>query len=419
MHPAVADVQEPAAFAPTIAQPPAPSKPPRRFLRRSLIGGAVLLALAGSGVGAAYAYDRSTDDRFLPGVRVADVDVEGQRPAEVVSNVDARFRAEGDKEVPVTVVGANSGNGGNGGNKAPASPSLEELGLRADTAAVVARAHSDERSMGMPRRVWHRLLGKPVDRSYPVRFRLDAGRVTAVMANLAKEVDRKPEDAKIDTSTGFVTITPAVPGRALDQKLGQSRLMEAGERLANGEAPGSETAKAGVEVPVGAIPPKVTTYADVILIRTNENRLYHYENGALARAYTVATGTPQYPTPKGRFQITLKRFRPTWVNPDPGGWGASLPPSIPPGPGNPLGTRALNLNAPGIRIHGTANVASLGTAASHGCIRMSIPESEALFDRVETGTPVIIIPGPGVIKPAPAVPSSTFNPAAPVDLEAG
>ncbi len=410
MHPAVADVQEPAASAPRIAQPPAPPKPPRRFLRRSLIGGAVLFALAGSGVGAAYAYDRSTDDRFLPGVRVADTDVEGQRPAEVIANVDARFRAEGDKEVPVSVVG---------GNKSAASPSLDELGLRADTAAVVARAQSDERSMGMPRRVWHRLLGKPVDRTYPVRFRLDAGRVTAVMANLAKEVDRKPEDAKIDTSTGFVTITRAVPGQALDQKVGQSRLMEVGERLANGEAPGVETAKAGVEVPVGTIQPKVTTYADVILIRTNENRLYHYENGALVRAYSVATGTPQYPTPKGRFQITLKRFRPTWVNPDPGGWGASLPPSIPPGPGNPLGTRALNINSPGIRIHGTANVASLGTAASHGCIRMSIAESEALFDRVETGTPVIIIPGPGVIKPAPAVPSSTFNPTAPVDLEAG
>ena len=416
MHPAVADVQEPAASTPRIAQPPAPPAPPRRFLRRSLIGGGVLLALAGSGMGAAYAYDRSTDDRFLPGVRVADVDVEGQQPAEVIANVDARFRAEGDKEVPVTVVG---GNGGNGGNKAAASPSLQELGLAADTAAVVTRAQSDERSMGMPRRVWHRLVDKPVDRTYPVRFRLDAGRVTAVMANLAKQVDRKPEDAKIDTSSGFVTITRAVPGQALDQKVGQSRLMEAGERLANGEATGSETANAGVEVPVGVIQPKVTTYADVILIRTNENRLYHYENGALVRAYSVATGTPQYPTPKGRFQITLKRFRPTWVNPAPGGWGASLPASIPPGPGNPLGTRALNLNSPGIRIHGTANVASLGTAASHGCIRMSIAESEALFDRVETGTPVIIIPGPGVIKPAPAVPSSTFNPAAPVDLEAG
>ncbi len=370
------------------------------------------MVLLGGVVGAAYAYDQNTDGRFLPGVRVAEVDVEGQRPAEVIANVDARFRAEGSKQIPVSVAGA----------KAKASPSLEELGLRADTAAVVARAEADERSMGMVKRVRHRLFAKPVDRSYPVRFRLDPGRATAVMSKLAKEVDRKPEDARIDTSSGLVNIVPSVPGQALDQKVGESKLIELGERLANGEAaPTDASAAAGVEVPVQTIQPKVSNFADVILIRTNENKLYHYENGALARTYTVATGTPQYPTPKGRFQIVLKRFRPTWVNPDPGGWGASLPASIPPGPGNPLGTRALNLNAPGIRIHGTSNVASLGTAASHGCIRMSIGESEALFDRVEQGTPVIIIPGPPGPKPppVPAAPSSTFNPIAPIDLEAG
>ncbi len=413
MHPAVADVLEPVASAPKDLGPPAPPpEPRRRALRWVLIGGLTLLVLLGGVVGAAYAYDQNTDGRFLPGVRVADVDVEGQRPAEVIANVDARFRAEGSKQIPVTVAGA----------KAKASPSLEELGLRADTAAVVARAEADERSMGMVKRVRHRLLAKPVDRSYPVRFRLDPSRATAIMSKLAKDVDRKPEDARIDTSSGLVNIVPSVPGQALDQKVGESKLIELGERLANGEVPATDaSAAAGVEVPVQTIQPKVSTFADVILIRTNENKLYHYENGALAKTYTVATGTAQYPTPKGRFQIVLKRFRPTWVNPDPGGWGASLPASIPPGPGNPLGTRALNLNSPGIRIHGTSNVASLGTAASHGCIRMSIPESEALFDRVEQGTPVIIIPGPGVPKPppAPAAPSSTFNPIAPIDLEAG
>lgn len=413
MHPAVADVLEPAASAPKDPGSPAlPPEPPRRALRWALIGGLVLFILVGGGVGAAYAYDQNTDGRFLPGVRVADADVEGQRPADVIANIDARFRAEATLQIPVTVAGA----------KAKASPSLEELGLRADTAEVVARAEADERSMGMPERVWHRLLGKPVNRSYDVRFRLDAARATTIMTKLAKDVDKKAEDARIDTTTGLVTIVPSVPGQALDQKVGETKLMELAERLANGEVPGTDpSVAAGVEVPVQTLQPKVSTFADVILIRTNENKLYHYENGALAKTYSVATGTAQYPTPKGRFQIVLKRFRPTWVNPDPGGWGASLPASIPPGPGNPLGTRALNLNSPGIRIHGTSNIASLGTAASHGCIRMSIAESEALFDRVEQGTPVIIIPGPPAAKPppAPAAPISTFNPVAPIDLEAG
>ncbi len=409
MHPAVADVLEPAASVPEAADRfGAPVEPPRRhrrFLRRGVVAGVVAVGVAGAGVGAVWAYDRSTDDKFLPGVRVDGVDVEGQEPAEVVESTDARLRADGDKRVAMSA------------GAAKASPSLQDLGLGSDTTAVVARAEADGRSMGMFRRVWHRLLDKPVNRNYDVRLRVDRGRATAVMAGLAKQVDRPPVDAKVvDTPNDMIGFAPAVPGQALDQKVGQDRLLEVAERLANGET----TANASVDVPVTALQPKVTGFADVILIRTGENRLYHYENGALARTYTVATGTAQYPTPKGRFQITLKRFRPTWVNPDPSGWGASLPASIPPGPGNPLGTRALNLNAPGIRIHGTSNVASLGTNASHGCIRMSIPDSEALFDRVEAGTLVIIRQGPTPAKPAPAVPSTTLgNAAAPIDLEGG
>ena len=64
---------------------------------------------------------------------------------------------------------------------------------------------------------------------------------------------------------------------------------------------------------------------------------------------------------------------------------------LPPGPGNPLGTRAMYLNAPGIRIHGTYDDASIGTYASHGCVRMHIPDAEWMFNTVDIGTPVLII----------------------------
>jgi len=69
-----------------------------------------------------------------------------------------------------------------------------------------------------------------------------------------------------------------------------------------------------------------------------------------------------------------------------------MPASIPPGPGNPLGTRAMYLNAPGIRIHGTWSSSSIGTAASHGCIRMLIADSEQLYPLVPIGTTVIVKP---------------------------
>ncbi|HLZ36378.1 MAG TPA: L,D-transpeptidase [Mycobacteriales bacterium] len=131
-------------------------------------------------------------------------------------------------------------------------------------------------------------------------------------------------------------------------------------------------------------------------MRTGENRLYLYQSGRLTRTFPVATGMPAYPTPTGEFRITLKRFRPTWVNPSPRvGWGASMPAMIPPGPNNPLGTRALNVSAPGIRFHGTPAAGSIGYNASHGCIRMRMPDVEALFPLVPTGAAVVITRGGG------------------------
>ena len=98
-----------------------------------------------------------------------------------------------------------------------------------------------------------------------------------------------------------------------------------------------------------------------------------------------------YPTPMGHWTIVNKRVNPTWYNPAKDTWGKDEPAFIPPGPDNPLGTRALDLDAPGIRIHGTPSDSSIGHWASHGFIRMHIPDSEDLFGRVEIGTPVIIV----------------------------
>jgi hypothetical protein len=80
---------------------------------------------------------------------------------------------------------------------------------------------------------------------------------------------------------------------------------------------------------------------------------------------------------------------PTWVNPAPDTWGASMPESIPPGISNPLGLRALNWSAPAIRFHGTQAIYSLGYNASHGCVRMANEDVIELYDLVDVGTPII------------------------------
>ena len=143
--------------------------------------------------------------------------------------------------------------------------------------------------------------------------------------------------------------------------------------------------------PVAAPGPGASTES-VIVVHAGENKLYLYEHHVLSRTFDVATGSPDFPTPKGRFSIRLMRNLPTWINPHPTtGWGLTLPAKILPGPSNPLGLRAMNLTAPNIRIHGTPQNRSIGYSVSHGCIRMHNSDVVQLFALVGTGTTVFVV----------------------------
>jgi hypothetical protein len=106
-------------------------------------------------------------------------------------------------------------------------------------------------------------------------------------------------------------------------------------------------------------------------------------------SFPVALGQPAYPTPDGHFTIISKVENPTWVPPPDAPWAQGAVP-IPPGPGNPLGTRWMGLSAPGVGIHGTDDPGSIGYSVSHGCIRMQVPDAERLFTMVSLGMGVYI-----------------------------
>ena len=132
----------------------------------------------------------------------------------------------------------------------------------------------------------------------------------------------------------------------------------------------------------------VKNFGAVIVIRRGSNELRYYRGAKLLRKFGVATGQAIYPTPTGTFSIVDMQLNPWWRPPD-SDWAKGLDP-IPPGPGNPLGTRWMGLSAPGVGIHGTPDDTSIGYSASHGCIRMHIPDAEWLFYHVKLGTPVVI-----------------------------
>jgi lipoprotein-anchoring transpeptidase ErfK/SrfK len=125
-----------------------------------------------------------------------------------------------------------------------------------------------------------------------------------------------------------------------------------------------------------------------IVVDLGDLKLYLYRDGNLIKSYSVATGSSTYPTPTGSYVVTSKIMNPTWFPPN-SDWAKDAEP-IPPGVANPLGTRWIGTSAPGVGIHGTPDDSSIGSYASHGCIRMHIWEVEQLFEYVVIGMPVII-----------------------------
>ncbi|MDP1807655.1 MAG: L,D-transpeptidase/peptidoglycan binding protein, partial [Acidimicrobiales bacterium] len=207
-----------------------------------------------------------------------------------------------------------------------------------------------------------------------------AGQLDEVVAAAGKIVGTAPKDADIDISTGWVKMVPEKAGKEIDVEASRKAVMD-------GVTLGDSTVKM-VAKPVK--PAGDPTLNKVILVRAGENKLYLYENGRIVKEWPVATGAAGFLTPEGVHRITQKLVNPSWHNPG-SAWARNLPKVIGPGPNNPLGTRALRLDAPAILIHATANRGSIGYSESHGCIRMTEENEAELFSMVEVGTRVAVI----------------------------
>ena len=204
----------------------------------------------------------------------------------------------------------------------------------------------------------------------------------AWVAAVHKRFDRAAVDATMTFKHDRPVITKDRAGRTIDTK----RLLQkvAATLQANSRIP--------VRVHTQTVVPAVTAdaFGEAIVSNRSANRLYLYDGMKLRRSFAVATGQAIYPTPRGDWHIVVKWRNPWWYPPTASSWAKGLQP-VPPGPNNPLGTRWMGLNAPGVGIHGTDEPASIGYSASHGCIRMQVPDAEWLFDHVDIGTQVHIV----------------------------
>ena len=214
----------------------------------------------------------------------------------------------------------------------------------------------------------------------PLRIRVQRSLVTTYVASLAARLERRPVDSSVVLRSLKPVVRKGVSGWTLDRKATVRTILDA--LVAN--------RRPAIAVRLREVKPKLaTTTFPIVVIRRDSDSLFLYNGAKLKHTFRVATGQAAYPTPLGRFQIVVKWHNPWWYPPA-SPWAKGAKP-IPPGPGNPLGTRWMGLSSPGVGIHGTPDAASIGYSLSHGCIRMYIPDAEWLFDHVDIGTPVFIV----------------------------
>ncbi|MEX2586649.1 MAG: L,D-transpeptidase/peptidoglycan binding protein [Actinomycetota bacterium] len=342
----------------------------------------VLVLVGAVGAAAAVGAARDPAERIPSGLEVGGVDLAGLDLTTARERLHEEFEAPLDESIRVLVDG-----------KQVKSVTRRDLGASTNVDEVFSEAVSGFGDMSLFDRLKQRVNGTSGGR-FEVKTTTEGAGAEDLIEEIAEEVRVPAEDASVHVSGNSVRVSPGSDGFELDRAKALETLLSAVE----------DPDVAEVDLPGDVVEPArhVADFQSVVVIRVGENKLQHFQDGRLVKTYDVATGLPSYPTPIGRFEIVQMRYRPTWVNPakSPGRWGENLPARIGPGPDNPLGTRAMNLNVPNIRIHGTSSDWSLGYNASHGCIRMSISDSEELFERVGVGTTVIVMrSGPDHLAP--------------------
>ncbi len=215
----------------------------------------------------------------------------------------------------------------------------------------------------------------------PLKVTAPKSRLERYAATLAKRFDRVSVNSELQLRNSKPFVTKEQQGRRLRQTLVVRDLY----RSLKTHARDPIALKQDVIVPTSTR----ASIGEVIIIRRGLNKLFLYDGAKLRRDFGVATGQSRYPTPLGKYEIVVKWRNPWWYPPA-SDWAQDAEP-IPPGPGNPLGTRWMGISAPAVGIHGTPDPASIGYSVSHGCIRMRIPEVEWLFTQVDIGTPVYIL----------------------------
>ena len=329
-----------------------------------------LIALAGG----AYAWDSSRSDQIAEGIEIGGVDVGGLTADEAEALVTRELVKPLDKPLLVTYDDVNY------------QLNEDKLAVTADVEGMVDRALAESQEGGLPARIWRYATGGEVEQTISPKVKYDETAVSEFIAKVAEAINREPVDASVQPTSSSIEPVAGQEGQTLRED-------ELREQLAVAiQSPDHRT----VEAEVDTVQPEVTTkelaeqYPVYLTVDRSSFQLKLWENLELSKTYTVAIGAVGFDTPSGQYSIQNKAVDPAWNVPD-SDWAGDLAGEVIPGgaPNNPLKARWMGIYD-GAGIHGTDDTASLGSAASHGCVRMAVPDVIELYDQVPVGTPIYI-----------------------------
>jgi L,D-transpeptidase catalytic domain/Putative peptidoglycan binding domain len=327
------------------------------------------------GAGSLYAYDKQVKTRIADGVTVNGIDVGDLTPEQARAKLQRTLLDPLSRPVSVRYKGRRF------------TLTSEQAAVAVDLDGSVDRAMAASTKGSIFTRTWREVRGTELDARVEAKINYSEDAVRRIVDRVERRLEIEVRDASLDLESGQVE--PIQSRDGLDVRAAALRKSIRAELVDM-----SETRIARVKTRV--VEPKVSSedlaekYPAVLIVNRGDFTLTFYKNLELHKTYRVAIGAVGFDTPTGLYNIQNKAVNPAWSVPN-SDWAGDLAGTVVPGgtPQNPLKARWMGIYN-GAGIHGTDATGSIGSAASHGCIRMLIPDVIELYDQVPVGAPVYI-----------------------------
>ncbi|MFA9270012.1 MAG: L,D-transpeptidase family protein [Baekduiaceae bacterium] len=343
---------------------------PRKTLIVLAVSVTVLL-VAAAGV---FAYDQTQKDTIAEGVTVGGVDVGGQTEAEARATLEREIVAPLRRTLVVRA-----------GDRT-FRLSAREAKTTVNVDATVEQALAASRDGNPVVRTWRSVTGGELDTSLTPQIDYSHDSVSRLIDRVRVKTQVKARNAKVDFAATTVAVQSARTGKAVNTQNLRDAVKLA---LADPSQPRE------VKATMRKIKPKIgdaqlaKKYPVILTVDRPNFKLHIFKNLKLQKTYPIALGQAGMDTPSGLYDIANKAVNPAWHVPN-SAWAGDLAGTVvPPGPSNPIKARWLGIYD-GVGIHGTDARGSIGTNASHGCIRMLVEDVTDLYDRVPVGAPIYI-----------------------------